>query len=115
MSIKRVEKVWGEEIWIANSPLYCGKLLNVKKDFQCSYHWHPIKDETFYLLSGLIWLELNGDMRLMYPGDVVHIRPGAKHRFTGIEDSVIIEVSTQHSDDDVRRSEESGPVITRWE
>ena len=33
-----------------------GKLLFFKKGFRCSWHYHKVKDETFYLQSGLLSL-----------------------------------------------------------
>ena len=36
--------------------MYCGKLLFIEKNKRCSWHHHKIKDETFYLQSGLISL-----------------------------------------------------------
>jgi len=35
---------------------YCGKLLFILKDRRCSYHYHKLKDETFYVQSGAIRL-----------------------------------------------------------
>ena len=46
---KFVDKGWGYEKWIANSDEYCGKLLFIKKNHRCSWHYHILKDETFYL------------------------------------------------------------------
>ena len=54
--IKLVHKGWGFEKWITNSEKYCGKLLYFVKDKGCSYHYHKIKTETFYLQSGAIKL-----------------------------------------------------------
>ena len=45
-------KGWGRELWIANSELYCGKILELNEDKRCSIHYHKLKDETFYILSG---------------------------------------------------------------
>ena len=107
--IKVVEKVWGKEEWIFNGK-YCGKLLYLTKDFRCSIHKHLIKHETFYLLSGEIILELDGQSITLKPGEAVVIGPGLYHRFTGIIDSVIIEFSTRHFDNDSYRTEPSGKV-----
>jgi len=46
----------------------------------------------------------------MKPGDTIHIPTGAWHRFSGIDDSVILEFSTRHRDEDVERREDSGPI-----
>ena len=102
-------KVWGEERWIVNRD-YCGKILVLNKGFRCSIHHHKIKDETFYINKGKVLLELNDDTRVMVPGDVQLIMPNEKHRFTGLEDSEIIEFSTHHREDDSYRDVESGEV-----
>ena len=69
-----------------------------------------MKDETFHVEKGLVYLELDGKGRFMRPGDTAHIPPGTPHRFNGLEESVILEVSTHHEDDDCLRDEPSGPV-----
>ena len=106
---KEVKKVWGKEIWIVNRD-YCGKKLILNKGFRCSMHYHKLKDETFYLLSGKVLLEIGIKRRIMLPGDSMLIKPYQKHRFTGLEDSEIIEFSTHHDDSDSYRDEVSGKV-----
>ncbi len=51
-----VPKGWGFEKWIVNNDKYCGKLLYIIKDRKCSWHYHKIKDETFYVQRGKIIL-----------------------------------------------------------
>jgi mannose-6-phosphate isomerase-like protein (cupin superfamily) len=104
-----VGKEWGEEHWIVNRA-YCGKKLLLKRGFRCSVHRHPVKDETFHLEKGLVWLELDGKGRLLRPGDTVHIPPRTPHRFSGLEESVILEFSTHHEDEDCVRDEPSGRI-----
>ena len=107
--IKIVPKAWGEERWIVNRD-YCGKLLVLKKGFRCSMHHHKNKDETFYINKGRVLLELEGSKFIMKPGQALLIEPNQKHRFTGLEDSEIIEFSTHHDDSDSYRDELSGEV-----
>ena len=38
--------------WIHNSEEYCGKLLFFNQGKRCSWHYHKLKDEVFYLQSG---------------------------------------------------------------
>ena len=106
---KEVPKVWGKEIWIVNRN-YCGKKLILNKGFRCSMHFHKQKDETFYILKGKVLLEIGMQKNIMLPGDSILIKPGQKHRFTGLEDSEIIEFSTHHDDSDSYRDEVSGKV-----
>jgi len=104
-----VRKEWGEEHWIVNRD-YCGKKLLLRRGYRCSIHSHPVKDETFHLESGLVYLELGGEGRVLRPGDTVHIPPRTPHRFSGLEESVILEFSTHHEDEDCVREEPSGPI-----
>jgi len=103
-------KGWGRELWIANSPLYCGKILEVKKGKRCSIHYHKIKDETFYILKGKVEMNLFPEgypaepkTIIMEKGDTVHIPKELAHQFRGIEDTEILEISTQHFEEDSYR------------
>ena len=106
------EKVWGHEEWIVNNDKYCGKKLVLNQGFRCSMHKHNIKDETFYILSGNVLMEseYNGKsaQRVMTAGDVIHIKVGMWHRFSGIVKSEIMEFSTFHMEEDSIRREVSG-------
>lgn len=106
---KEVKKEWGKEIWITNRD-YCGKKLILNKGFRCSMHYHKNKDETFYILKGKVLMEIGMQKNIMLPNDSILIKPGQKHRFTGLEDSEIIEFSTHHEDSDSYRDEVSGKV-----
>jgi D-beta-D-heptose 7-phosphate kinase/D-beta-D-heptose 1-phosphate adenosyltransferase len=108
-NIRRVPKVWGEERWIVNRA-YCGKQLLLKKNHRCSLHAHGEKDEVFFLLSGRVLLEVGRERLTLEEGDVVHIRPGEYHRFTGLKDSVIVEFSTHHREADSFRRTASGHI-----
>ena len=109
-SIKIVPKGWGHEKWIVNSEKYCGKLLYMEKGKRCSWHYHKIKDETFYLQSGLISLYYGFDedigkaeMVVLEPGDKFYIPVGLKHQMVALLDSELFEFSTQHFDSDSHR------------
>ena len=104
------EKGWGRELWIVNSELYCSKIMELTKDKKCSIHYHKIKDETFYILSGKVQMNLyptgypgEAKIEMMKPGDTLHIPRELIHQFIGIEDSQILEVSTQHFEEDSYR------------
>lgn len=100
--MKIVPKTWGFEAWIVNGPMYCCKLLWVRRDRYCSVHHHLVKDETFFILGGLIWIDGEPGVNMVLPqGSLVRISPGERHRFTAKSgDAVILEVSTTHADDD---------------
>jgi len=106
--INEVEKVWGKEEWIVNNKDYCGKRLLLNKGFKCSLHRHKNKHETFFVSKGKVFFEIEEVSKILNVGDVQEIKPGEKHRFTGLEDSEIYEFSTHHEDDDSYRDEVSG-------
>jgi len=117
-----VSKGWGYEKWIVNKEEYCGKLLFFWSGKRCSYHYHKLKDETFYVQSGKIELEWSDDPSLdeprdrtqdiywhKYPerktvllikGDSFHIPAGRRHQMTALEDTELFEFSTEHFDED---------------
>ncbi len=107
--VHREKKAWGEEHWIVNKE-YCGKKLVLRKNHRCSMHHHREKDEVFYLQSGKVLLELGKKKYTLHPGDFVHVRSNTPHRFTGLEDSEIMEFSTTHDEGDSYRSELSGHI-----
>lgn len=101
--VTEVDKEWGREIWMANTAQYCGKQLILNKGKRCSLHHHQEKDETFYVSHGTVLMEYGNEKRVMGKGQAVRIKPGTNHRFSGLETSVIIEISTHHEDSDSYR------------
>ena len=109
-----VSKGWGYEKWLVNKSEYCGKLLFFFKGKQCSWHYHKLKDETFYIHSGkikLIWSDEDTDdikeanFRILEKGDIWHVPRGQRHRMLAIEDTELYEFSTEHFDEDSYRLE----------
>lgn len=105
-----VPKGWGFEKWIVNNEKYCGKVLFFVKGKKCSYHYHEIKDETFYVQSGSIILrysqsdDINKATHIVLKkGDAFHIPVGMIHQMEAIEDTELFEFSTQHFDEDSYR------------
>lgn len=116
-------KGWGKETWLANTPQYCGKLLCFNKGAKFSAHFHDLKNETFYVLKGkvkLTWFNLqNADeiVEVLIEGEVIDIPRLCVHQVEALEESVIIEVSTQHLETDsyrVRKGD-SQNFKTVWE
>ena len=108
--INFVPKGWGFEKWVHNSEKYCGKLLYFAKGRKCSWHYHKIKDETFYVQSGRLRVRFSfqddlekADEVILGPGDNFHVPVGLRHQMEGIEDTELFEFSTQHFDSDSYR------------
>lgn len=106
-SIKHVPKGWGYERWIVNCEKYCGKLLYFYKDKRCSWHYHKLKDEVFYVQSGKIQLSYGwvdelemANKTILEPGDKFHIPHGLRHQMLALEETELFEFSTEHFDSD---------------
>jgi mannose-6-phosphate isomerase-like protein (cupin superfamily) len=110
---KHVPKSWGAERWLVNNDLYCGKILTMAKGYKLSYHYHLIKDETFYIQSGKVKLiyGLHDDLSkprseiILERGDTFWVPRTLRHQLICLEDSEIIEFSTHHEDSDSFRVE----------
>ena len=104
-------KGWGYELWIHNDAKYCGKMLYFNKGKKCSYHYHKKKHETFYLQSGKLILRygMSDDRKdaveeLLTPGDTFEVLPHLRHQMEALQDSELMEFSTEHFEDDSYRT-----------
>ena len=109
-NIKIVQKGWGYEKWICNTEEYCGKLLHIIKGKKCSWHYHILKDEVFYVQSGRVKVLYsdeedrdNAKEIILEAGDNFHVYRGLRHQMYALEDSDLFEFSTEHFDSDSNR------------
>lgn len=120
--VQRVEKPWGYEIhWTPSDLPYMGKILHINAGKRLSLQRHDQKQESWYMLKGrakLVWDNEKNELvetELKYgQGYTCHI--GQRHRFVGITDCDIIEVSTpeigttERLEDDYSRLDETEEV-----
>ncbi len=105
---RRVDKPWGFELVLAHTDRYVAKLLHIDRGQRLSRQYHRIKDETLYVLAGLLVLQVGAgeDMReIEVPaGRGFRIVPETVHRFIAPpdQDCDLIEASTPELDDVVR-------------
>lgn len=105
----RKDRGWGYELWLANSPQYCGKILHVEQGKRGSLHYHIDKEETMHLDFGEVDLRMIDHQTgteytiHLFPGDTITIPRGQAHQIIAIEESEIIEFSTEHFEDDSYR------------
>ena len=106
-------KGWGREVWIANSPSYCGKILEIKKGKKCSLHFHKLKTESFISMRGRLKVRVkeshdqqeHSRSSSCVPGQCMDVPVGLVHQMEALEDSELFEFSTQHFDSDSHRIE----------
>ncbi|HYY32276.1 MAG TPA: cupin domain-containing protein [Gaiellaceae bacterium] len=113
VDVKRVEKPWGYELIYAATERYCGKVLFIRAGEQLSLQFHKEKDETIYVQSGRVELEIGDpgkpiDTEVVGPGRAFHLAPGTVHRLRALDDTTILEVSTPEIEDVVRLEDRYG-------
>ena len=109
----RVDKPWGHELRWAITDRYLGKLIHVDAGHQLSLQYHVQKDESIYVLSGVLDLILENDAGVverhrLEPGMSARIRPYRRHRFIAVEETELLEVSSPEIDDVVRLEDAYG-------
>ncbi len=108
-TVEHVQKGWGYEKILVNTPLYCGKVLHFNKDAKFSMHFHMKKTETWYVNSGrFLFRWINTDTaevneQQLGEGQCVTIHPGNPHQIFCVEEGDIFEFSTEHFDADSYR------------
>jgi len=135
-SVKKVDKPWGYEKWIADGApnfKYALKEIFFKSGFKSSIQFHEFKEETSYVKSGTGILHYyperidfdrykNGDYNdediqeiidnlqhdELESGMVYHIKPGIIHRVEALTDLTLIESSTIELDDVTRINDQWG-------
>jgi mannose-6-phosphate isomerase-like protein (cupin superfamily) len=106
-----VPKNWGKEIILHNDSDYCGKILKFKDGAKFSMHFHIKKKEIFYVIKGEFLLRfIDTDDATHYEkriqkGSVIEINQGDPHQLIALTEGEILEISTQHFDEDSYRIE----------
>jgi quercetin dioxygenase-like cupin family protein len=113
----RVDKPWGYELRWAVTERYAGKLIHIDQGHELSLQYHVQKDESIHVVSGVMDLLLESDngeieIKRLTAGMSAHIRPGRRHRFTAVEDTDLVEVSSPEIDDVVRLEDRYGRAGT---
>lgn len=108
-TVERVQKGWGYEAVLVNTPLYCGKILHFNRGAKFSMHFHMKKTETWYVQSGK-FLFRHIDTRdatiheqELTQGSCVTIHPADPHQLICLEEGDVYEFSTEHFDTDSYR------------
>jgi mannose-6-phosphate isomerase len=110
---RHVPKPWGYELIWAETERYAGKLIAIDTGQRLSLQFHERKEESIYVLAGLLRLHLedaDGEMQFvdLGSGDHAHVPARRRHRFEALERVELIEVSTADLDDVVRLEDDFG-------
>lgn len=110
--MRRVQKPWGHELIWAETDRYVAKILHIVEGHRLSRQYHRVKDETLYVESGKLLLEIgeaaSAQQLSMSPGETYRVVPGTIHRMVALTDVRVFEVSTPELDDVVRLEDSYG-------
>lgn len=101
-----VPKGWGSELIFATNEKYCGKLLQFNQGAKFSMHFHAVKDESWFVISGKFIVKYINTKNAqvteqeLNEGDVWRNDPLLPHQLICVEEGTIIEVSTPDSVED---------------
>ncbi len=100
---------------------YCKKLLILLPKQQHAEQYHRQKEETFHVLYGDIWVNLDGKVRQHKLGEIVTVDRGVKHSFGTETGAVIEEISSTHYVDDssytdpaIMQNKHRKTLLTYW-
>lgn len=118
--MQTVYKPWGKEIWLELNEFYCYKRIYINAGSQTSYHYHEVKTETNFIVSGKaeVWLENDEgivEKTIMEEGESFTVLPPRKHRVVAITDTILQEVSTPEVDDVIRLEDDTNRPDGRLE
>ncbi len=114
---RTVEKPWGYETIWAETDLYVGKILHIHAGEALSLQYHEVKDETLYLLDGILRFyagPVGGELEeiTLEAGDNFRVTPFTVHRMVAVTDVRMLEASTNHLSDVVRLEDRYGRTGT---
>lgn len=101
-----IEKGWGHELIWATNDHYCGKFMTFDTGKKFSMHFHAVKDESWYVLSGefvVRWIDTKDattHSQTLSVGDTWRNTPLMPHQLECVQAGTIIEVSTADSVED---------------
>ena len=103
---------------------YAKKIVVLFANQKHPLHKHKIKEETFQILYGKLYSELNGKLKILLPGDKVLVKPNVWHKFRTDKNGCIFEeISTTSVPDDSfyedqkiskLKREERKTFVKRW-
>lgn len=75
---------------------YCKKYIIMLPGQVHPDHYHERKEETFHVLRGQLYIEVNGNSYDLRAGDLITIERGQVHGFTSDMGAIFEEISTHH-------------------
>jgi|SRR5690348_15468240 len=99
-----VARKWGSFLQFTENENTTVKILSIKKGESISYQYHRYRSEQWYVIKGRIVVTKGIETSILLPDSVVTIQVGEKHKMEGLDDSLVLEISRGHFDEnDIER------------
>ena len=84
------------------------KQITINPEHRLSLQYHEQKEETVYVLEGVLWVTDGNREFELSPGEYYHVPPKQVHRFGcgGTSPCVVLECSTPELDDVIRLADD---------
>ena len=98
--IKKFEKI-GCFLFNCISRKYAKKIIVVLPNQKHPSHFHKLKEETFQILNGKLFLKIEKKDLILFPGETITVMPGVWHSFYAKNEGCIFEEvsTTLHKND----------------
>lgn len=102
------ERKWGYFLKFTQNENSTVKILSVEKGKSISLQYHKNRTETWFVISGKLWVRNGKLSRVLLPGQSIKIPREAIHKLEGMEQSLVLEISKGIFDeDDIIRLDEN--------
>jgi mannose-6-phosphate isomerase-like protein (cupin superfamily) len=91
----REERPWGEWQVLDEGDGYKVKRIVVQPHQRLSYQTHAHRAEQWAIVTGKATCVVDGETRLVGPGESVYVAVGQAHRICNLEDEVLVIIEVQ--------------------
>ena len=110
MALEKSNRPWGRYEVLQESETHKVKCIWVHPGQRLSYQRHAKRAEHWFIVKGSGQVTINGEIRVVAPGDTVDFGIGVLHRIAnaGSEEIIFVEVQTgsYFGEDDIERIED---------
>jgi len=97
---------WGYYYILNESNNHKTKYIFVSPNNRLSYQKHAQRAEHWFIVSGLPSVTINGDIKVLSPGDSIDIKVGDAHRIEALDtpvEFIEVQTGTYFGEDDIVR------------
>ncbi len=95
-----VQRKWGSFLQFTENQPTTIKLLMIDKGKSISYQYHNYRSEQWYVIKGKILVTKGIQSNILTTDQSVTIEAKEKHKLEGLEDSIVLEISRGHFDEE---------------